>query len=183
MEKIFQPDSPFDVEATCEHGNVLEMSLQWPVTKNGEIIDFEILLRHPSVQKMVNVRDKDGETILFRAIKLKKPRIVSFLLQFPGLDLDFVDHEGRNIVQVVVDSWTNVGSQVCGEAVEKCLQELSKHPVVKTMLNMKNKEGDPPIIQLLKHQKLDLVNILLESPEIDLNIRDSAGQDLETIAK
>ena len=62
-------------------------------------------------------------------------------------------------------------------------QELSKHPVVKTMLNLKNKEGDPPIIQLLKQQRFDLVNILLESPEIDLNVCDSAGQDVETIAR
>ena len=58
-----------------------------------------------------------------------------------------------------------------------------QHLAVGRMLNTKNKDGDPPIIQLLKHGRVDLVNALLESPKIDLDVRDSYGKKLETIAR
>ena len=60
---------------------------------------------------------------------------------------------------------------------------FSEHSTARKMLNTKNEEGDPPVIQLLKHRRLDLVNVLLESPEIDLDVCDSTGKNVETIAR
>ena len=131
---------------------------------------------------MVNVRNKEGDTLLFRAIKINKLTAVRHLLQHPALILDLVDSEGRSIIQVAVDHWI---AEEITEGVEKCLRKFSEHLTARRMLNMntKNKDGDTPIIQLLKHGRLDLVNGLLESPEIDLDVRDSAWKNLETIAR
>ena len=118
--------------------------------------------------------------MLFRAIKINKLTAVRHLLQHPALILDLVDSEGRSIIQVAVDHWIAEGIT---EGVEKCLRQFSEHPELIRMLHTKNKDGDPPIIQLLKHGRVDLVNALLESPEIDLDVRDSAGKNLETIAR
>ena len=129
---------------------------------------------------MVNVRNKEGDTLLFQAIKRNELRIADFILKHPDLSLDLVDSEGRGIVQFAVDNWIAYGGT---EGVEECLRLFSELPPTRRMLNTKNEEGDPPVIQLLKHRRLDLVNVLLESPEIDLDVRDSAGKNLESIAR
>ena len=120
-------------------------------------------------------------TKLFQAIKINRLDIACGLLQQPGLNyLDLVDSEDKSIVQFAVDHWIAEGET---EGVAECLRLFSEHHVVRRMLNTKNKEGDPPIIQLLKHGRVDLANVLLESSEIDLDARDSAGEKIETIAR
>ena len=178
LEKIFDPDSShFDVEVLDKGDrNILEFDL---LAKEFDRRVWEFLFKLPVIPRMVNVtRDKKGYTLIFQAIVYNKLDAVDFLLQFPGLRLGRV--EGMNIVQFAVNRWIVEGFT---EGVELCLRQFSEHHTTRGMVNTKNKDGDPPIIELLKHGRVDLVNILLESPVIDLGVRDAAGKNLETIAR
>ena len=178
LEKIFHPDSSeFDVEVLDDEGrNILEFVL---MANKFDCRAWELFLKHPLIPRMMNVtKDKEGYTLIYQAIVFNKLDTVDFLLKFPGLSLHLVD--GKNIVQFAIDRWI---AEAETQGVEKCLRVFSEHPEVREMLNTKNQEGDPPVIKLLKDRRLDLVNILLESPEIDLDVRDSAGKNLETIAR
>ena len=178
LEKIFHPDSSeFDVEVLDDEGrNILEFVL---MANKFDCRAWELFLKHPLIPRMMNeTKDKEGYTLIYQAIVFNKLDTVDFLLKFPGLSLHLVD--GKNIVQFAIDRWI---AEAETQGVEKCLRVFSEHPEVREMLNTKNQEGDPPVIKLLKDRRLDLVNILLESPEIDLDVRDSAGKNLETIAR
>ena len=121
--------------------------------------------------------------MLFRAAKqssLDLSILLKHLLPFPEESLDLVDHAGMDITQFAVDHWIGEGET---EGVEECLRLFIEHPAVRRLLNTKNKDGDPLVISLLKQGRVDLVNVLLESSEIDLDVRDSAGKSLETIAR
>ena len=184
IEKIFDPDSTSFIDAVnIDSGdNVFETLLICSTFWCDFDWIWQLLLRNPVVRRMLNVRNRDGETLLFQAIRLKKLNIACFLLQHSDLSLrDLLDAEDRSVVQFAVDHWIAEGGGV--EGVEECLQVFREHPTVRRMLNTKNKEGDPPVIQLLKHGRVGLVNILLESPDIDLDLCDSAGENLETIAR
>ena len=119
------------------------------------------------IRRMVNVRNKEGDNFVFQAIKMNKLHIVGLLLQHPGIE--FLDSEDRNIVQFAIEKWI---ADRKTEGFKECLRAFNENPTVRRMLNTKNKEGNPPTIQLLRHGRVDLVNILLESPNIDLDVRD-----------
>ena len=149
---------------------------------NGQLtaLDFATAGGFKEVMDLLIKAGASKDTLLFQAIKLNKLTAVGHLLQHFALSLDLVDSKGRSVVQVAVDHWIAEGIT---EGVEECLRQFSEHLAVRRMLNSKNKDGDTPIIQLLKHGRVDLVNVLLESPEIDLDVRDSAGKNLEAIAR
>ena len=182
LEKIFDPDSSnFDIEVKNNNGeNVIEILLRNRYSWLDYDWIWELLFQHPAICRMVNFRNKEGYTLLFRAIEINQLRAAKFLLKHSNSSLAPVNSDGRSVVQVAVDHWITYRIT---EGVEDCLRLFSEHLAVRRMLNNKNKDGDTPIIQLLKHGRLDLVNVLLESPEIDLDVRDSNGNNLETIAR
>ena len=184
LKKIFDPDSSlFDVEAleVLDDGgkNILEFVLM--IANEFDEFVWNLLFKHPVIRRMVNVtNDEKGYTLIFQAIVYNNLGTADFLLAFPGLNLELMNAEGTNIVQFAVNHWIVEGFT---EGVELCLRQFSEHPSTRKMLNTKNNDGDPPIIELLKYGRVDLVNILLESPVIDLGVRDTAGKNLETIAR
>ena len=100
------------------------------------------------------------------------------VLHSPGVDMKVLDSQGGNMVQVALKHLDSNNRNV-----EARLRMISKHPTIKTLLNVRNQKGDTPAIQLLKKKKFSLVNILLDSPDLDLDVEDSRGRNLETIAR
>ena len=49
--------------------------------------------------------------------------------------------------------------------------------------NIKNREGDTPLMHCLKDCKTEIAGILLNNPKVDLDIVDSNGRHLEDIAR
>ena len=84
LEEIFDQQSRhFDVEAKTNIGeNVFDLALEF-----GGWLDpawmWGLLLRHPVIRRMVNVRNKEGDNFVFQAIKMNKLHIVGLLLQHP----------------------------------------------------------------------------------------------------
>ena len=80
---------------------------------------------------------------------------------------------GRNIAQIAVE-------EEGGERL-RCVEILSRDRRVEW--NIKNSDGDTPIMYCLKTNKIEMFRLLLNSPRVDLNTRDRDGKYLEDIAR
>ena len=91
----------------------------------------------------------------------------------PHLNLSVTDWRGRNIAQIAVE-------EEGGERL-RCVEILSRDRRVEW--NIKNSDGDTPIMYCLKTNKIEMFRLLLNSPRVDLNTRDRDGKYLEDIAR
>ena len=89
------------------------------------------------------------------------------------LDLSLTDPAGRNLAQIAVESE--------GANSVRCLQLLSQNRRVNW--NIKNREGETPVMFCLKNNKIEMARILLSTPRVNLNTRDNQGKYLENIAR
>ena len=80
---------------------------------------------------------------------------------------------GRNIAQIAVE-------EEGGERL-RCVEILSRDRRVEW--NIKNSDGDTPIMYCLKTNKMEIFCLLLNCPRVDLNTRDRDGKYLEDIAR
>ena len=79
----------------------------------------------------------------------------------------------RNIAQIAVE-------EEGGERL-RCVEILSRDRRVEW--NIKNSDGDTPIMYCLKTNKMEIFCLLLNCPRVDLNTRDRDGKYLEDIAR
>ena len=91
----------------------------------------------------------------------------------PHLNLSVTDWRGRNIAQIAVE-------EEGGERL-RCVEILSRDRRVEW--NIKNSDGDTPIMYCLKTNKMEIFCLLLNCPRVDLNTRDRDGKYLEDIAR
>ena len=140
----------------------------------GSAEAFSKLCRHPNID--FNCRDTDGYTALhyafYKSLDMhnmhldgkKKILMKIFKPDSNNFDVAVETNDGENVLELVLrDNWDRYNWFY----LDWMWKLLSKHPVICCIiLNVRNKEG-----------------VLLESPEIDLDVRDSAGKNLETIAR
>ncbi|XP_062202925.1 ankyrin repeat-containing protein NPR4-like [Phragmites australis] len=84
------PDAPYCDENgwTCLHQAVDE----------GQTEFVEFILRTPQLRKLVNMRDKNGQTALHHAVRKCNPKIVASLLFHKDIDFTVYDHKGGQSV-------------------------------------------------------------------------------------
>ena len=91
-------------------------------------------------------------------------------------------NRNRNIAQITVEEWKRERHHRC---VEQCV--LCGEPCVirdnRINWNIKDSDGDTPIMYCLKTNKMEMFCLLLNSPMVDLNTRDRDGKYLEDIAR
>ena len=63
----------------------------------------------------------------------------------------------------------------------QCVQLLSRDERVD--INIKNKDGETPVMLAMKEGKTEMVKILLDNPRVDLDTVDGQGRFLENIAR
>ena len=85
------------------------------------------------------------------------------------------EDEGRNIAQITVEEEDE------DEDGLKWVEMTSLDRRVDW--NIKNSDGDTPIMYCLKTNKIEMFRLLLNSPRVDLNTRDRDGKYLEDIAR
>ena len=49
--------------------------------------------------------------------------------------------------------------------------------------NIKNRDGDTPVMHSIKLKRIEKAKILLDTPSVDLNVTDARGRHLEDIAR
>lgn len=120
-----------------------------------------------------NMTGKHGDSALIIAVQRAYADILEILLSVPTIDINSENSEGEGIAQIAVE-W--IGERRVGERL-KCLKLLSKDPRVDW--NVMNKEdSDVPIIYALRREKIDMVEILMKTPGVNLDVKDRNGQTL-----
>ena len=142
--------------------------------RRNDLACLEILREAPRTDW--NVRTNSGESALTMALLLGLPDILQFLLSVPPhrLDLSVTDPSGRNLAQIAVESEG-------GASAVRCVRLLSQQR--RLNWNMKNREGETPVMYCLKNNKIEMARILLSTPGVNLNTRDLQGKYLENIAR
>merc|ERR1711988_654136 len=99
--------------------------------------------------------------------------VLQILLSVPHLDLSVTDREGRNVAQIAVEE--------DGGERQRCVEMLSRDRRVDW--NIKNSDGDTPVMFCLKNNKIEMARCLINTPGVDLDTVDRDGKYLETIAR
>jgi len=126
-----------------------------------------------------NVRDVYGSSPLTLAVHFGYADILLIILSVPEphLDLSVTDSEGRNIAQIAVED------SVYGGDSQRCVEILSGDRRVDHYWNIKNRDGDTPLMYCLKNNKIEMARCLINTPGVDLDTVDRDGKHLETIAR
>lgn len=99
-------------------------------------------------------------TPIIGALERGFPEVVEILLSQPTLDLERSDDEGRSVGHIAVEcspSWASASPV-------KCVELLSMDSRVNW--NVRNKEGETPIMVALNQNKKEIVKILLITPRL-----------------
>ena len=111
---------------------------------------------------------------LTMAVDWGRPECLQIILSVPEphLDLSVTDSRGRNIAQIAVEE--NRGER------QRCVELLSRDRRVDW--NIKNSDGDTPLMYCLKNNKMEMARCLINTPGVDHDAVDREGdQDLETV--
>ena len=124
-----------------------------------------------------NVRDYDVDSSLTWAVYWGHADILQIILSVPepDLDLSVTDREGRNIAQIAVEE--NRGDR------QRCVELLSGDRRVDRYWNIKNSDGDTPVMYCLKNNKIEMARCLINTPGVDHDTVDRDGRYLEDIAR
>ena len=126
----------------------------------------KILSQVPGVD--INLRNYDGNTPLSLALKNNHVDILRVLLAQPDLDLTVTDGNGLDVAHLVVGHHS-------GEALT-CLELLSRDKRVDW--NIKNQDGDTPIMHCMKANKTEMIRILMNVEGVDIE-----GKYLDYVAR
>ena len=100
------------------------------------------------------------------AIRRGNPKIVERLLSEPSLDLGRVDFYGGSVALFAVEKYDRLNLNETAPSPVKCLELLSKDPRMKW--NIRNENGETPIMVALKNKEMEMVKILMKTPGVDL---------------
>ena len=120
-----------------------------------------------------NASDNDGYSPLTLAVDWGLAESLQIILTVPEPHLDLNDIRGRNIAQIAVVD--NLGDR------QRCLKLLSGDRRVDW--NIKNRNGDTPVMYCLKNNKIEMARCLINTPGVDLDTVDRDGRYLEDIAR
>ena len=164
-----------DIQLNCrdEDGRT---ALLWAVSGNNP--DCVSVLRSTAGVEW-NARSDDGFTPLTEAVFWGLAEILQIILSVPEPPLDFsvTDVEGRNIAQHAVE-------RIFGDR-QRCVELLSGDRRIDPYWNVKNTNGDAPVMFSLKNNRTVMATTLLSNTSLDLDLDtlDSQGRHLEDIAK
>ena len=130
----------------------------------------------------------DGNYPLTMAVDWGHADILQIILSVPPPHLDFSirDYDGRNIARIVVENrglrcMENIARTVVEDRRLRCMELLSGDRRVDW--NIKNSDGDTPVMYCLKNNKIEMARCLINTPGVDLDTVDREGRYLETIAR
>ena len=125
-----------------------------------------------------NAKSDGGYSSLTIAVYRIRAKCLKILLSVsePHLDFSVTDPGGRHVTHIAVESPEYRDSQ-------RCLELLSEDRRVNPYWNVKNPDGDSPLMHCLKTNKITMATTLLANPSVDLDTVDIEGRHLEDIAR
>ena len=129
---------------------------------------LEILLSQPDIKINHPVRDAEGVTALMFACAAGNSAIVSRLVQVPGLDINYLDENDDTAAHGA--SW---------HVHTDCLRILAETGIVNWNKRHKWVRGvSTPLSRALYRGFSDIVDIIMEQPNIDYNVKTRNGETL-----
>ena len=113
-----------------------------------------------------NKRNKSGHTPLYLALHRGHSDVVDFIVQQPQVDFNVKTEDGETLAQAAV-KWGGV----------KCVETLAAQDRCDCW-NIVDRDGDTPIMSAIKDDKIEVIEILLSCPRVDLSCRDKEGWSL-----
>jgi len=146
-----------DINLLCaENKSYLHLAVDADLTR------VQRLLKVPGIN--VNAKDSHGRTPLFRVVVFKKRELVKLLLMTENIEPDSQDHENRSPLMIAV---LEGDLETVRDFLELALGKIDinyNYARVGTYLHM-----------AVEYGYLEIVNILLSIPNIDVTIRNSEG--------
>ena len=115
-----------------------------------------------------NQRDGVGTTPLYWA--LWNPDNLEIIGKQPNLDYNIKSNDGDTLAQVAV-------RRADVKLVETLAAQEKFH-----YWNVPDKAGDTPVLKALKENKMDILQMLLNCPRVDLTLNDDNGDSLIMVA-
>ena len=137
---------------------------------NAEYVKILSTLTHIPVYW--NIANIFGEYPIIMSLKLCHIDIFQIILSTPGIDLSVSDVSGKHITHIALQHYDN--------RVQRAVELLSKDKRVNW--NIKNSDGDTPLMHCLALDKIENAQCLINIPGIDLNTIDSNGYYPEELA-
>ena len=125
-----------------------------------------------------NAKANAGNNSLTIAVYRSRAECLKIILTVPEphLDLSVTDQEGRNVTHIAVENHQDGNSQ-------RCLELLCGDKRVDPYWNVKNPDGDSPVMWCLKTNRITMATTLLANTSVDLDTVDSEDRHLEDIAR
>ena len=144
-------------------------ALYFAVKNNSEEL-LEVILSQPGVD--VNIRCTRGNTPLIDACRRGNVNIVRRLCQVREINPNITTSRFRE---------TALSYAIYRNEIE-CVKILSTLTHIPVDWNIRNIFGEYPIIMSLKYSEIEIFQILLSAPGIDLSVTDDIGRSIAYIA-
>ena len=124
-----------------------------------------------------NARSNAGNYPLTMAVENGFADILQIILSQSHLELNMINSRGRNIAQLAVESPFFRGDR------QRCLKLLCGDRRFDPYWNVKNPDGETPVMFCLKNDRTAMATTLIANSSVDLDTVDSEGRHLEDIAR
>ena len=152
-----------DLNTTDIDGDTAAM---WAVLSDQhKIVDY--LKTLPNVDW--NVKDKFEDSAILIAVAEGNVDTLEALLTIPNIDINATDGNGRSIAHIAVEGENDSKSQ--------CLELLAKD--FRVDWNVKDANGDTPVMYAVKNKRNDVFKVLMKIPSIDLTGLNDIEMDKE----
>ena len=121
-----------------------------------------------------NKRNKWGWTPLYWALYYGQSDIVEIIGKQPNIDYDFKTYKDDGKSKTLAQTAVWIGNV-------KCVETLAAQEKFQCW-NVPDTDGDTPVLMALKTNKMDILQILLKCPRVDLNMKDKNGDSLNMLA-
>ena len=141
--------------------------------KHARLDLLNLLLNSPNCDP--NQQNAVGDTALHIVCRMRTGRELQFLellTSTPGINPTIVNHEGIIPFEVVGNDGNTLLHIACAKGDSRMASLLVKNG---TNILKPNRHGDAPIHIACKHARLDLLNLLLNSPNCDPNQQNGSG--------
>lgn len=158
-------ENPSLFTETDKKGNSL-LTLSAENAQSAQSLLFLARLLHPeAIAAIVNHRNYDGNTALALALKSGKLEAAEVLLREPSINLKLVNNSDQTAL--------HLAASTTPEVMTLLLHRLTAQACLPELLNCRDRDGITALSAAVRSTKPEIVEILLQQPDIDVNLADN----------
>lgn len=164
LQKLLKENHSLFTETDKKGNNLLALSVQ-----NAESIRALLFLTSLScpdqLAPIVNQRNHDGNTVLALALQSGNLESAKLLLKERSIDLELVNNKDQTVLHLAASTTPEIVAQILQHpAAQTCLTKI---------LNCRDRGGITALSAAVHSGKPEITEILLQQPDIDVNLADN----------